>query len=258
MRDHQQIRRLHAFAYLGVIAALVFLAAFLNLICGCSAVPATSAPTANPIYQLVLGGSLDGVAFSGTAIGSSVPSHVISISSNVDVNMFTAQTCHRSLSFPDVISQGWITKNRTYKWSYKESPGIEDTGDCILRLCAYSKTVGALPVSCAAIDFKAGRYILPGENICNGADGITTGTATCHSLMGLTERVKFPIPVTVAAGNLPNQCLGSFIDTPTNSIWEYQIPKNECVVIFMEIGKPHRRSKLTVIPYDTPSYLGGK
>ena len=166
-----------------------------------------------------------------------------------------------------MIDPGWFNNNTSYAWNYSEAPTIEDTGDCLLRFCAFSKTVGSPPVACAIVDFMAPKYTLPGTNICNGVVGGTHGTALCHTQVGLLERFQFAGPVVVAPQvtnpNPPggtywikDQCQGKFLDA-AQTLWEYTVPENECLTIFMEKAAPHRRAKLTVIPYDIPQYPGG-
>lgn len=249
----------------GAVMPLIFILIAL-LLNGCTTGSGPVQPTKPPKYELTLSGTLDGSAFTGIAVGSAAKSHRITISSSVDVNLFTVKTCHRSIKFEDVIATNWITPNRSYSWTYNQAPTIEDTGECIARFCAFSKEVGSQPSSCAVIDFKSDRYQLPGENICNGDDGQTSGTALCHTQVGLVERFRFKVPVLVAPPKtdptgqappslLPGECQGKFIDE-AQTIWEYQVPTDECVVVFMERGPPYRRAKLSVIPYNQTQYSG--
>jgi hypothetical protein len=219
----------------------------------------------------MLSGLIDGASFQGIGVGSSDRHHDLVIKSAIAVNYFTLQSCHRSIQFADVIKVNWYdwsNDNKSFSWAYDESPTIEDSGDCILRFCAFSKTVGSPPVACAIVDFKNEKYSLPSENICNGAlNAKATGTSICHTQTGLIERMRFQSPVVTApqvsdpAGKtapywIKNQCLGKFLDQ-NQTLFEYQVPENECVLIFMEKAQPHRRAKLTVIPYDTAQYPGG-
>lgn len=248
---------------LGAFAPLLF--------CACATIspPTTVAP---PIkYQLLLSGTIDGVPFQGIGIGSIAKHHDIMIQSTIAVDYFTVQTCHRAQQFNGVIPADpwwkWGTDNKSFTWSYDEADSIEDSGDCILRFCAFSKVVGSPPVSCAIVDFKSPRYLLPGKNICNGANGAATGTAMCHTQVGLLERFQFAGPVVVApqvtdpTGKaapywIKGQCQGKFLDD-NQTLFEYQMPENECSILFMEKVKPFRRGKLTAIPYDLPKYSGG-
>lgn len=257
---------------LGALVGLVlFSGAFIGLIfalTGC----ATTAPQASvppPKYQLLLSGSIDGAAFQGTGIGSASAQHSITIKSSIAVDYFTVQSCHRSVQFNGIIQVPWYDwsgDNKSFTWAYDEAPTIEDSGDCILRFCAFSNTVGQAPVSCAIVDFKSPKYTLPGTNICNGASGPTTGTAVCHTQVGLIERFQFQEPVGIApqvvdpTGKtapywIKDQCVGKFLDD-AQTLFEYQMPENECVIIFDSKKAPHRRAKLTVLPYDLPKYGG--
>jgi hypothetical protein len=235
---------------------------------GCTSTAPVPTPPA-PKYELTLTGSIDGVPFQGVGVGSTASHHDMVISSAISVNYFTVESCHRSLQFSDVISIGWLgTGHQSYAWSYDEAPTIEDTGDCILRFCAFSKAVGSAPSACAIVDFHSPRFILPGQNICNGVNGSTSGTAICHTQVGLIERFQFPVPVVQApqivdpTGKtspywITNQCQGTFLDA-AQTLWEYKMPAAECVAIFMEKALPNRMAKLTVIPYDQAQYQGAQ
>lgn len=261
--------------FLFELVMLVFIAWAVIVACqlltGCASVPQTAPATTTTKYQLLLTGSVDGQKFQGVAVGSKSSHHAMTIQSAVAVNYFTMQSCHRSIQFNDVIQVDWYDwsqDNKSFSWNYDEAPTIEDTGDCLLRFCAFSNTVGVAPVACAIVDFKSDKYVLPGKNICNGAAGDATGTAVCHTQVGLIERFKFNEPVVVAPqivdpeGKaapywIKDQCQGKFLDD-AQTLWEYQMPANECVVIFDTKAKPHRRAKLTAIPYDVAKYPGGK
>ncbi len=212
----------------------------------------------------MLQGTIDGSSFTGTAVGSTSKSHTITISSDITVNYFTMDSCHRSIQFSDIIQEPWYTwvtgpKSVGFTFLYNEASTIEDNGNCILRFCSFSKTVGAAPSSCAVVDFKSDRFTLPSENICNGADygkDSSTGTSVCHVKVGLIERMQFDGPVVVApqvidpTGKIApywikDQCVGSFIDS-NQSLFQYIVPENECEIEFMEKISPYRKAKLTV------------
>jgi hypothetical protein len=251
----------------------LFAWAFLALLfAACSTVPTASVSPAQPKYELMLSGTIDGAPFTGIGVGSSAPQHAMTIQSSIPVNYFTMDSCHRSIQFNGVIpGTPWFEfwkngKTQSFAFTYDEALTIEDSGDCLLRFCAFSSVVGAPAVACAVTDFKSPKYQLPGTNICNGANGNTTGTALCHSKVGLIERYQFAASVFVApevvdpTGNtapywITNQCVGKFLDD-AQTLFEYQVPSSECYVVFMEKAKPHRRAKLSVIPFDTAQFPG--
>lgn len=235
---------------------------------GCATSSTSSAPAAQPQYELTLKLNLDGVDSHGIAMASAARDHTIKITSRYDINYFIAQTCHRWEKKEDIIDQGWFPDTKMWSYGYSAAPTIEDTGDCPMRVCVYSKTVGAPPVECAVVDNMNARYTLEAQNICNGSFPWNHGKSICHTKAGLIERVKFKEPV-FTADPLPvpqggdvnqkyfikNQCVGKFIDDLT---WEYYVPENECYIIFDTVAVPHRRAKLTVIPFDLPLYSGSK
>lgn len=239
------------------------------LVTACASTGSVTSATPPPTYELTLPGVIDGAPFTGVAMASESKNHSITIASKYDVNYFIAKSCHRSEKHEDVIDQGWISGTKSWTWIYSESPTIEDTGDCPMRVCVYSKTVGAPPVQCAVIDNRNSRYTLQIENICNGLDVPNQGKSICHTQVGLMERIRFTEPVFVAPPQLPpagatdqtpyailNQCQGKFIDT-RQMLFQYIMPSTECYLIFDTVAAPHKRAKITVIPYDLPQYTGG-
>lgn len=218
---------------IGVFAPLFFI-----LACTGANLPSIAPPV---VYELDLSGSLDGAAWEGIAVGSADSKHDIRIESKTDVNYMTIQSCHRFEKYEDVIIDHWYRPKRGFEYSYTESPGIEDTGYCVLRLSAFSKQVGA-GEAYGLMLFHSPGFTLPGENICNGADGATAGTSICQSMTGLVQRLRFKEQVVTATKNsdgtsLKGQCSGAFIDATT---FQYTMPVGECVAVFMSTAKPHR------------------
>lgn len=255
--------------YLGTIVCVLLIISFFVLMTNCSSTGIVTSPaTPAPIYQLTLKGMLDGVDFTGFITGSKAPTHTITIASSDTIPYVIEKTCTRSIMHEKVISQGWFSSSKQWSYTYTESPTLEDTGSCPLRLCAYSSTVGAPPVQCAFIDFKNDLFQMPARNLCNGGNFENLGKMICHTQVGLQERVQFtepmqiapplPQPVSQPAGTywIANQCQGSFIDS-SNMLFQYFVPTKECYLVFDTLKAPHRLSKLTVIPYDTPLPTGG-
>lgn len=227
------------------------------LLAGCSGSQVASVQT--PIvYEADIYGTLDGNQFQGIAVGSIAVSHTIRIQSPTDVNFMTIQSCHRFEHYEDVIQSGWFQPNRGFEYTYNQSPGLEDSGICVLRLGAFTKQVGA-GEAYGLMLFHNDKFTLPGENICNGADGGTTGTSICQTQTGLLERLKFKAPVAVArptkdGAAIPGQCQGKFIDDLT---FEYIMPLGECVAEFMEKAEPHRKYVHLARGFNKTQYRGG-
>lgn len=228
---------------LGAALLPLFISACAGGISGWGLFPAAQPQT---VYDLDLGGTIDGVPWEGTFVGSIATSHDITIQSKTDVNYFRVISCHRFQEFSDVIQTGWLRPNRGFEFTYDMASGIEDNGLCVLRLQAYSKQIDSdgNPVGSAfALGlFHNGSFTLPAENICNGADGGATGTSICKSMQGLEQRLKFSEQVIIANqqpqdSNLPPPCQGKFIDANTFS---YHLPAGECMIVFASTKAPHR------------------
>lgn len=256
------------------LVVVTMLGGIVMIMAGCTAgTPAVSVPVAQPIYMYTLTGLIDQTPFTGVALGSATTSHTITVTSLQDVNVFTIQSCARDVPQFDIIKQGWIAQNRSYQFTYQMDPGFEDTGDCPLRICAFTKDTGVPPSACALIDFKNSKYTMVGENRCNATDGIATGTAICHNSVGRLGGYFFselmevaPAPVS-ASPNMPTvpiirQCQGQFVDDPAHPSategmhWQYSMPHQECVVYFMQRSKPHKIAKLLLSPWTTFQYPG--
>lgn len=240
-----------------IAVALVVIFIFLT---GCMTVPG-AASSQSPIYKLDLFGELDGVPWSeGIAVGSSAPSHTIQIESKTDVNLMRIISCHRFESFPDAIKTGWFRPNRGFEYDFNEAPGIEDNGVCLLRLQAFTKELKSdgSPVGSAygIMLFHNNNFTLPAENICNGADGQTTGTSICQSMNGLVQRIRFKTQVIVAddppdGSNIPKACKGTFVDAYT---FQYETPLGECVAVFASLSTPHQYAIHAVYGFSNDQY----
>jgi len=264
----KRIDDMNWFMLIFVTAAICY---FILGLVGCASTNSSQATTDTKVYELTLSGQLDGQPFVGHAIGSAAPSHQLVISSTDDIPYVINQTCHRFEKHEKVITQGWFPTEKQWKFNYIQASTIEDTGDCPLRTCAYSSTVGAPPVQCFVIDFKNPKYQHVAENICNGSDGgpgSAVGTLQCHTKTGLIERVRFDEPMRLAGPiqnpaasdgstyQIPDQCSGKFIDN-NNELFEYIMPAKECYAIFYAVKPPYARLKLHVIPYTEPLMTNG-
>lgn len=211
----------------------------------CSNMPAVSTAPAQSYQELDLAGTVDGQPWQGTAVLQDFKTHQIEIQSKVSVNYFVAQNCTRDNKFEDVIQPTELFHwdgNNSWTWMYSPSPGLEDTGTCLLELQAYSKQIGAGQAFGLMIQ-KNSKFDLPAENICNGADGMASGTSICQSLNGLKERLRFKRQVMVADTDdsnnptFPKQCQGHFVDAYT---FEYLLPAGKCVVVFGTTTAPYQ------------------
>lgn len=226
---------------------------------GCASSGSLLPSSPPPVFELDLSGTLDGVQWSGTAVGEDFQKHDIKIQSKTDVNYMTIQSCHRFEKYEDVIKTGWFKSNRGFEYIYSESPGLEDTGFCVLRLAAFSKQVGA-GEAYGIMLFHNRKFQLWSENICNGADQPVTGSGMCQSMSGLVQHIKFKSQV-VTAGNgpdgnaIPGQCNGKFIDANT---FEYTVPTGECIAVFMTTAQPHQFGIYLVYGFDKSQYRGSE
>lgn len=223
-------------------------------------------PQAQParVQDLDLSGVVNGRAWDGLSIAPAGTALDISIQSKTDINEFRIITCHRFIKAEDVLTTGWFRPNRGYEFTLNLAPGIEDTGQCPIRFQAYSKELDkdGNPVGSAfgILLPKNDKYQLMADNICNGAQGISTGTSVCKTMAALVERIKFNEQVIAARSEnipdgMPKPCQGKFIDANT---WEYVAPLGECAVEFAATAPPHKRHLLFVFGFDSVVYRGNQ
>lgn len=215
----------------------------------------TSAPAAPPaVNKFDMYGTINGEAFNGVGVIPAATSYDMVISSRSDINMLTVQTCHRNFLADDVITQGWIKKNKTYEYKWTPAPGIEDDGSCIIRIGSYNKSVGGTN-AWAVIDIQTPDMTLPAMNECDGVQTQTQGVSMCQTLKGLIERLTFAVPVKIDTAAIPAGCAGTL--SANGMVWEYQMGQGECVVIFDTIEAPHVMHRHTTEGYNNVIYRGG-
>lgn len=238
-------------------ASLVFL--------GCTATQVSNvlSPSTPKVMALDLSGTIDGQPWNGIAVGSAAPSHTIVMTSKVNVNEFRVISCHRFEKHEDVVEPEKWFHGDTFQYIYNEAPGVEDTGFCILRLQAFTKSVDASgnPAGSAfgLMLFHSPSFTLPAINICNGQTQSTAGSAICQSMNGLIERLKFSEQVITAndaatgVNGIPMACKGKFIDATT---WEFALPVGECMAVFASVAPPHKFFVLMGYGFTNSTYRG--
>lgn len=228
--------------------------AVLNIGCSPTVTSAQAPLGAQTVNKYDMYGSINQTDFRGVGVVPQAKQYGILVSSRSDVNLISIQTCHRSFSQEDVITTGWFSPNHGFKYVFTPAPGIEDTGSCLIRIGSYNKEVGGQN-AWAVIDIATPDTQLPAVSYCDGSQ--TSGTVTmCQTHAGLVERLVFETPVVTAEKSLPEGCKGALLDG--GKIWEYEQPLGECVVIFMEKDKPHRRHRHTTEGFNNVLYRGEK
>ncbi len=217
----------------------------------------TGAGKVQPITEVVtkydLSGTVNGIPFDGIGVIPPAKSYKFRIESKQDVDLVTITSCHRDFSRESVIDVGWFKKNRGFEYVYTPAPGIEDTGQCLIRLGVYNKSVPNQNAF-AILDIRTPTETLPARNICDGANGEAGGVSMCQSKVGLIQRLVFPVLVTSLSpdtapdsiADKPKICVGTWLDAST---WEYKLGTGECYMAFMESSKPHRFHRHTAIGY---------
>lgn len=159
-----------------------------------------------------------------------------------DIDLLLATTCHREDSFEKTSSGWWEFKNKKkFKYLYLPAPGLEDDGDCDLRINVYEKEKGRH--AWALIRTEHPKYDLPAWLSCNGKINQYLGVSVCQSKAGLVQRVKFLEPVRWAPPH--DKCAAPhFVD----GSYELEISPGECVYTIDSAGG--RVHSMTMVGYD--------
>ena len=145
------------------------------------------------------------------------------------------RSCHREV----VLEK----QGEDFEWTYEPRPGIEDNRTCPLEIQALEQSKGRS--SWGFIDFASARDVLPAAVECSGAAKDYAGTSVCQGHAGLTQRVKFTVPVILEA--FDPAC--RFKEPEDRKTFEFKLPVGLCGFVFAEIASPHRTHRLMTLGY---------
>lgn len=240
---------------IGLFLTSVVAIAAAILLFGCATVPnpVSPGPSPNTNFKFDLVGDVNGTPFDGIGVIPAAKSFTLTVTSPVDVDLLTIDTCHRSFSVESAITSGWFRPRRGYVYTFIPAHGIEDLGTCLLRIGAYNKS--GQPQAWALIDFLTPESTLPATNWCDGDHGTTHGVSMCQSRAGLDEQIVFDVPVMMSTMVDPRCAIKIPKDGKT---WFYTLASGECIFYWMEIAPPHRFHRHTTIGYQSVQIRGAQ
>lgn len=158
------------------------------------------------------------------------------------IDLLLVNSCHREETFEKTATGWWIFKNKSrFKYYYSPVAGLEDTGDCSVRINTLEKTQGRHAWFVARFENK--KYTLPASVFCNGEKKDFHGVSICQSKRGLIQRIKFNEPVMIEAD--PNCPMPK---KAVDGAYEWNVSIGECgYSIISGSGKKH---DLLAIGYD--------
>lgn len=190
------------------MGSMKFLTPFLftlSFLVGCTSIPQKLDPKL--LYKRDLPFCVKDVGcYEGTAVLPARAAYDFEIApkGGAEIDLLVLDTCHREFSeqgnlktnlgfFEKIFgrkSQGW-------KFSYIPIQGIEDDGDCSLRIATYEKSKGRH--AWAIVRFEHEKYQLPMQLVCNGMVTQENGVSICQSKAGLSQQMRFTEPVMISA-----------------------------------------------------------
>lgn len=189
----------------------------------------------NTYYMRDMKVTIDGESAYGTMVAPKKWSYDISVDFPGKGDLVLLRTCHREEIREDLGRKEAIT--------YRPQRFLEDQGDCIMEISAFSKDDGKH--AWALIDFENRMWQLEGIAKCNGNSYITKGVTVCQSRAGLIQQLKFNEKFTLSPAA---KCYPFFEHAIKDKTLEYKVPKEECS--FVITGESGRRHKLTTIGYE--------
>lgn len=184
--------------------------------------------------------NINGFDFDGTGVVKKSDKYKFKIKAKGNLDLFIMATCHREITSESAWTKKLFVDKKEASFEFIPN---EIEFDCPLNLLGAEIIKGRH--SWGFVDFESNEYILPAINICNGEKINSNGVSVCQSKQGLIEEIRFEVEVFVSP--VEQECQ-TFLSNSGN-IFKYNIPENECVYLFVEKQKPHRKHKLSTIGY---------
>lgn len=218
--------------------ALVFAVLFMS---ACSTTPQVL--KTDVFYKRDLPFCIEGLTcYEGTAVIPKQDNYVFEVAPKGDakVDLLIVDTCHRETTQEgppetvlDFFKNIFGKSAKGYKFNYRPVTGIEDDGDCSIRINTLEKNKGRH--AWAVVRAEHERYKLPISLHCNGSILETIGVSICQSKAGLTQQMRFSEKVMIEADKgceLPHK--------KADGAYEWKISLGECgYTIRGESGKIH-------------------
>lgn len=202
---------------------------FLLFLAGCSGIPQKLDP--DRFYRRDLPICIKDVGcYEGVAVVPQRDHYEFEVAPKGDaaVDMLVLDSCHREFtregsekSALDFFFKIFGKKREGYKIQYTVAPGLEDDGDCSVRINTFERDKGRHAWS--VIRFQHPKYKLPATVFCNGEVRNETGVSVCQSKVGLTQQIKFKEAVMIETDKgceLPKR--------KETGLYEWQISHGEC------------------------------
>jgi hypothetical protein len=226
---------------------LILVSAF---IASCSSVPQPFEPESfkKGLYRKDMRVEANGYKGHGFVVAPKADKYNLRINAMGKLDLFTMTSCHREITQEDAGYKGRFLgfgrNNKLARAEYVPAKGIEDNGSCPLEFGGYEKKRGRHSWGFLIPEHEG--VSLPSVVRCNGRDTQYRGVSACQSRAGLIQRIEFPGEMVY---QVPKEykdqetCQYEHIKVIDKKIFEYKMPKGECMLYFQEVADPGRISE---------------
>ncbi len=194
------------------------------------------------VYRYDMAVIVNGEGADGIVVASESSSYEISIEAKQKLDLLTARSCHREISFDPVKSRRGIFGNSRKEFRFTFTPSQLEKQDCPLELYGFSKQNGRH--SFAMIDFQSLGDQLEARLSCNGETRPQVGVALCQSRARLMQEITFKEKVKVSPDE---SCkIGPVTEGTT---FRFGLVKGICTYIFLGL-ESKKTMRLTTIGYE--------
>ncbi len=214
----------------------------LYLLIGC-AVQSPQLVLEDKFYSRNASFEVNGLKGFGTLVAPRAASYDMRIRSEADMDFLLIQTCGREVAIEKAGDD--------FKYTYTPNV-VETTRACPIQFFGVEKGKNRRTVGW--MDMEDPRHVMPGDLCCNGTCRKTQGVSACESGAGLIQRLTFPGPMIASSPDL--KCKIGSVDG--SQVFEFKIPRGECLHVFAEKAAPHRTHRLSTYGFDETLPMKGR
>lgn len=180
----------------------------------------------------------------GMGVVPKAKSYKIRIEPPGKADMITVLSCHREMKTPNPKKRGgWFSK-KYYEFEIFPTEEHEVEKACSFDTGVYEKKKGRHAWGLIVIESDLAK--LAATTKCNGKTTVFGGTSVCQAKAGLIESIHFDRPV------IATEVVGCTLQKPADGRnWIYVMPRNECIVYFVDKKNADNFHKSVLFGYDT-------
>lgn len=183
--------------------------------------------------------------YTGVAVLPLRSSYDLKLKSKGDLDLWTFTTCHRSVDQEDA---GGFLNSKEVKYTYTPNPPMETTKACPVQVGGYD-IKGAH--SWGYIDIETPDAVLPAHVKCGGLEYDSKGVTICQTKDTLVQEISFQVEVDFMPQFATTDfCKNIIYETKDNKSFRFEMPRRECVYVFIEKTGERKMHRLNTIGYE--------